>query len=91
MSFLSKVVNPLGLGENGKKKKIKGEVVLMKSTVLGFNNFQSSVVDRVFEILGSGISLQLVSATHSDPAGNSYISLFPFIFTSLRHTLISFA
>ncbi|CBI36801.3 unnamed protein product, partial [Vitis vinifera] len=54
-------------GEND-KKKIKGTVVLMKKNVLDFNDFNASVLDRVHELLGQGVSLQLVSAVHGDPA-----------------------
>ncbi|KAJ9681970.1 hypothetical protein PVL29_018052 [Vitis rotundifolia] len=54
-------------GEND-KKKIKGTVVLMKKDVLDFNDFNASVLDRVHELFGQGVSLQLVSAVHGDPA-----------------------
>lgn len=54
-------------GEND-KKKIEGTVVLMKKNVLDFNDFNASVLDRVHELLGQGVSLQLVSAVHGDPA-----------------------
>ncbi|KAL9393143.1 hypothetical protein Peur_012428 [Populus x canadensis] len=56
---------------NGTKKmvkKIKGTVVLMKKNVLDFNDFNASVLDRVHEFLGQGVSLQLVSAVNSDPS-----------------------
>lgn len=53
----------------GNKKKIKGTVVLMKKNVLDFNDFHSSVLDRVHELFGQGVSLQLVSADKSDSAG----------------------
>lgn len=54
-------------------KKIKGKVVLMKKTVLEFNPLATgltvgtSVLDRFGDLLGNGVSLQLVSAAHSDP------------------------
>ncbi|KAL6324157.1 hypothetical protein AAG906_006428 [Vitis piasezkii] len=54
-------------GEND-KKKIEGTVVLMKKNVLDFNDFNASVLDRVHELFGQGVSLQLVSAVHGDPA-----------------------
>ncbi|KAL5566067.1 hypothetical protein UlMin_029231 [Ulmus minor] len=53
-------------GANKKKKKIKGSVVLMKKNVLDYNDFQASIVDRVHELLGNGVSLQLVSAINGD-------------------------
>ncbi|XP_043721257.1 probable linoleate 9S-lipoxygenase 5 [Telopea speciosissima] len=60
--------NNLQCGNGGKnKKKIKGSVVLMKKNVLDFNDLHSSVLDRVHEFLGKGVSLQLISAVHGDP------------------------
>ncbi|KAJ4826150.1 hypothetical protein Tsubulata_050128 [Turnera subulata] len=66
-------------GENGNSKKlksdgdqsmkVKGTVVLMKKNVLDFNDFHSSVLDGLHELLGHGVSLQLISAEKSDPAG----------------------
>ena len=53
-------------GEND-KKKIEGTVVLMKKNVLDFNDFNAPVLDRVHELFGQGVSLQLVSAVHGDP------------------------
>ena len=61
-------------------------VVLMKSTVLGFNNFESSVVDRIYEFLGNDISLQLVSAVHSDPAGAGNFYHYFHLFLRVYHT-----
>ena len=66
-------------GEND-KKKIKGTVVLMKKNVLDFNDFNASVLDRVHELLGQGVSLQLVSAVHGDPGEFFYFILFFFMF-----------
>ncbi|CBI36802.3 unnamed protein product, partial [Vitis vinifera] len=54
-------------GEND-KKKIEGTIVLMKKNVLDFNDFNAPVRDRVHELFGQGVSLQLVSAVHGDPA-----------------------
>ncbi|XP_050371801.1 probable linoleate 9S-lipoxygenase 5 [Argentina anserina] len=51
--------------KNGSSKKIKGTVVLMKNNVLDFNDFHASVVDRVHELLGQGVSLQLISGDSS--------------------------
>ncbi|KAH7846856.1 hypothetical protein Vadar_018932 [Vaccinium darrowii] len=49
------------------EKKIKGTVVLMKKNVLDFNDFNASFLDRVHELLGKKVFLQLVSAVHGDP------------------------
>ncbi|KAG6599220.1 putative linoleate 9S-lipoxygenase 5, partial [Cucurbita argyrosperma subsp. sororia] len=51
-------------------RKIKGKVILMRSNVLDFNEFHSTVLDGFTEVLGSGIVLQLVSATHVDRHSN---------------------
>ncbi|XP_062084763.1 probable linoleate 9S-lipoxygenase 5 [Humulus lupulus] len=47
--------------------KIKGNVVLMKKNVLDFNDFNASFLDRVHELFGQRVSLQLVSAVNGDP------------------------
>ncbi|OMP05818.1 Lipoxygenase [Corchorus olitorius] len=49
------------------KKKIKGTVVLMKKNVLDMNDLKASLFDRVHELFGKGVSLQLISAEHTDP------------------------
>lgn len=54
-----------GLKHGG--KKIHGTVVLMRDNVLDFNDFGSTVLDNLHELLGGGVSLQLVSAQHGDP------------------------
>ncbi|KAF8018100.1 hypothetical protein BT93_H3106 [Corymbia citriodora subsp. variegata] len=51
----------------GGSKKVKGTVVLMKKNVLDFNDFNASVLDRLHELFGQKVSLQLVSAVHGDP------------------------
>lgn len=48
-------------------QKIKGTVVLMKKNVLDFNDFNASVLDRVHELFGKRVSLQLISAVNRDP------------------------
>ncbi|KAL6185458.1 hypothetical protein ACLB2K_041591 [Fragaria x ananassa] len=63
--FQIPVPNILDNLKNGSHKKIKGTVVLMKNNVLDFNDFHASVLDRVHEFLGQGVSLQLISATGS--------------------------
>ena len=65
-------------GEND-RKKIRGTVVLMKKNVLDFNDLSASVLDRVHELVGQGVSLQLVSAVHADPC--ECFSFFFFIFS----------
>ncbi|KAK6915577.1 Lipoxygenase, C-terminal [Dillenia turbinata] len=54
--------------KNFESKKITGSVVLMKKNVLDFNDFNASVLDWVHELVGKGVSLQLVSAVNGDPA-----------------------
>lgn len=48
-------------------KKIKGTVVLMKKNILDLSDLGSSFLDRVHELMGRGVSLQLVSSVHVDP------------------------
>ncbi|XP_009344082.3 probable linoleate 9S-lipoxygenase 5 [Pyrus x bretschneideri] len=50
--------------------RIRGKVVLMKKNVLDFNDLKASFVDRIHEFLGKGVSMQLISATHPEPAAN---------------------
>ncbi|XP_043691954.1 probable linoleate 9S-lipoxygenase 5 [Telopea speciosissima] len=40
----------------------------MKKNVLDLNDLHSSMLDRVHEFLGKGVSLQLISAVNGDPA-----------------------
>ncbi|CAK9186383.1 unnamed protein product [Ilex paraguariensis] len=56
--------------ENNKSKvlKIKGTIKLMKKNVLDFNDVGASFLDLVYELFGKGVSLQLISAVHGDPA-----------------------
>ncbi|KAF5952225.1 hypothetical protein HYC85_010169 [Camellia sinensis] len=58
-------------GNDGNDKKIKGTVVLMKKNVLDFNDFNASILDRVHELLGQKVSLQLISAVNADLTGDS--------------------
>lgn len=67
-------------------KKIKGTVVLMKKNVLDFNDFNASVLDRVDELLGQRISLQLVSADNIDPTGE----FFNFIAYNTKYSFVFF-
>ncbi|XP_010934565.1 probable linoleate 9S-lipoxygenase 5 [Elaeis guineensis] len=51
----------------GAQGNVKGTVVLMKKNVLDFTDFGATLLDDVHELLGQGVSLQLVSATVGDP------------------------
>lgn len=53
--------------ERAEKMKIKGTVTLMKKSTLGLTDFVPSVLDRVQDLLGQGVTFQLVSSTHGDP------------------------
>ncbi|KAL5701873.1 hypothetical protein ACHQM5_027159 [Ranunculus cassubicifolius] len=48
--------------EMGMKHEIKGVVILMKKNALDFNDLAASVIDRVHELIGKRVSLQLVSS-----------------------------
>ncbi|XP_015888044.3 linoleate 9S-lipoxygenase 5 isoform X1 [Ziziphus jujuba] len=49
-------------------KKIKGTVVLVKKSVLDFKDVKASLLDRIHELFGKGVSMQLISSVHPDPA-----------------------
>lgn len=53
--------------EDDEKMKIKGTVVLMKKNVMDMNDLTASCLDRVYEVFGRGVSLQLISAVYTDP------------------------
>lgn len=61
-SFMDRASDIVRIG----KKKIKGKVIMMRSNVLDFTQLHSIVLDGFTELLGSGIVLQLVSATEVD-------------------------
>ncbi|KAL0388621.1 UNVERIFIED_CONTAM: Linoleate 9S-lipoxygenase 5 [Sesamum radiatum] len=50
------------------EKKIQGRVVLMKKNVMDVTDVGASVVDRLHEIFGKGVSFQLISAEKTDLA-----------------------
>ncbi|KAK2997621.1 hypothetical protein RJ639_026247 [Escallonia herrerae] len=53
---------------NGSDRKIiKGTVVLMKKNVLDLTDQKASFLDHVHELVGKGVSVKLISATHGDP------------------------
>lgn len=51
---------------NGSSKKIKGTVVLMKKNLLDFTDVPASFLDRIHELVGKGVSLQLISEDKSN-------------------------
>ncbi|XP_008777614.1 linoleate 9S-lipoxygenase 6-like [Phoenix dactylifera] len=51
----------------GAQGNVEGTVVLMKKNVLDITDFGATLLDDVHELLGQGVSLQLVSATVGDP------------------------
>lgn len=59
-------------------KKIKGTVVLMKKNLLELNDLKASFIDRVHELFGKAVSLQLISSVNTDPGENTIIFFFFF-------------
>ena len=55
---------------SNKNAHLKGNVVLMRKTVLGFDvtSMASAVIDGVGEFLGRGVTCQLISSTVVDPS-----------------------
>lgn len=47
-------------------KKVRGKVVLMKKNVMDLTDVGSSFLDRFHEVIGKGVSLQLISADHAE-------------------------
>ncbi|PQQ09332.1 linoleate 9S-lipoxygenase 5 chloroplastic [Prunus yedoensis var. nudiflora] len=58
---------------SGRSSKIRGEVVLMKKNVMDFTDIRASFTDRIFELLGKGVSMQLISKNQPEPAENGLI------------------
>uniref|UniRef100_A0A804JKV1 Lipoxygenase n=1 Tax=Musa acuminata subsp. malaccensis TaxID=214687 RepID=A0A804JKV1_MUSAM len=56
-----------GILGGSKGVQVKGTVVLMQKNVLDFNDLAGNVIDGLFELLGQGVTFQLVSATVGDP------------------------
>ncbi|KAL3626260.1 Linoleate 9S-lipoxygenase 5 [Castilleja foliolosa] len=50
------------------RKKIKGTVTMMKNNVMDVTDIKASVLDRLYELFGKGVSLQLISSVNVDPA-----------------------
>ncbi|KAL5980904.1 Lox9p [Asimina triloba] len=58
-------------------KLIEGSVVLMKKNVLDFNDLNACLLDSLHELIGRGVSFQLVSALHGDPGTASFNPVGP--------------
>lgn len=75
--MLSHLLHAVAGDDNGNKKmkpqKIKGTVILMKKNVLDFNDFHASFLDGFHELLGKGVSFQLISSQLVDD-GEFFIS-----------------
>ncbi|OEL34525.1 Linoleate 9S-lipoxygenase 2 [Dichanthelium oligosanthes] len=58
-----------GLTGNKQKGKIKGSVVIMRKSVLGFDvtSISATVMDNIGEFIGNGVTCQLISSTVADP------------------------
>ncbi|XP_022720104.1 linoleate 9S-lipoxygenase 6-like [Durio zibethinus] len=70
LDSVGKVVNGV-TGNKKSEKTITGSVVLVKKNVLDFTAVLSTVADGVFELVGQGVTLQLVSAENADPANGN--------------------
>jgi hypothetical protein len=79
---------PHSKSKSGQHKKIKGFVVLQKKNVLDFNDFSADILDDLSELIGKGVSFQLVSTSQIDSSGCCFPSfiinsiLKPFCFFS---------
>ncbi|KAK7357486.1 hypothetical protein VNO80_16774 [Phaseolus coccineus] len=49
------------------RREVRGRVIVMKKGFLDFHDIKANVLDRVHELLGRGVSLQLISATSPNP------------------------
>ncbi|KAF3653017.1 putative linoleate 9S-lipoxygenase 5 [Capsicum annuum] len=65
-------ISRMKISEDGESKKVKGTVVLMKRNFFDLHDVKASIVDRVDEILGHKVYLQLISAVQADPTANEY-------------------
>ncbi|KAM7259906.1 hypothetical protein ACFE04_015647 [Oxalis oulophora] len=50
------------------KRMVRGTFLLMKKKILDVTDVKASVIDRVHEFFGRGVSIQLISCVLSDPA-----------------------
>ncbi|XP_014524158.1 linoleate 9S-lipoxygenase 5, chloroplastic-like [Vigna radiata var. radiata] len=48
-----------------RRREVRGRVTLMKKGILDFHDIKANILDRIHELLGRGVSLQLISATSS--------------------------
>ncbi|KAM6545433.1 hypothetical protein CsatB_026169 [Cannabis sativa] len=53
--------------EETNHKKIQGEVVLMKKNILDLHDKSASLLDRIYELFGKGVSLHLISSVNPHP------------------------
>ncbi|KAM7255771.1 hypothetical protein ACFE04_011512 [Oxalis oulophora] len=53
------------------KKMIKGTILLMKKKLLDATDVKASIVDRIHELFGRGVTIQLISSVKSDGANVS--------------------
>ncbi|KAJ6846845.1 putative linoleate 9S-lipoxygenase 5 [Iris pallida] len=65
-SIKEKLLGAVG-GDHSDTVKIKATVVLMKKNFLDFNDFNASIIDDAYELLGRSVSFQLVSSVVGDP------------------------
>ncbi|KAK4798209.1 hypothetical protein SAY86_030535 [Trapa natans] len=69
---LSKKMTIEQAGDDGRRKeKIKGTVKLMKKNVLDMTDVKASIFDRIHELLGRGVRMQLISSDRLDPANHT--------------------
>ncbi|XP_022742693.1 probable linoleate 9S-lipoxygenase 5 [Durio zibethinus] len=71
LNAASDVVHEVTSRKKKSHKIIRGTVVLVKNNVFGFNTIHTTVADSVFELIGKGVTLQLVSADNADPANEN--------------------
>lgn len=77
-AFFSGLLMKFGYGGGGagERKRIRGTVVIMKKCVLDFKDVKASVLDRVHEFLGKGVTIQLISS--NPPQSGSFVLAFEF-------------
>lgn len=60
----------------GGVQKIKGQVILLRSNSLDYNEIQSSVLDNISEFWGAKVSFQLISSENGDRCKFSFFFLY---------------
>ncbi|KAJ1380914.1 PLAT/LH2 domain superfamily [Sesbania bispinosa] len=77
--MLKNIVNALSTSDSddnkSKSHRIRGTVILMKKNVLDFNDLGASILDRLHEFVGKGVSIQLISAVKVDTGQYTISSL----------------